>query len=449
MEIKNIEDLYNFLNKKERENGVFSILMFKKIPIWAYLRPNLIEFAYKKYNLSENVAPIRKFTFLIVLRTIFSGIKSFFLQFKKRKAEFWFFETSRRIGGKEPYCQPIYERINKNRYKKFCYSEKWSYEKGVLYLNFMKLVIMMISILLSPFLHFFLGNKRNVLDSTVKSIIGDNSFSYNQKYIECALWYIFFLFNVKIGKPKKVFIVSNTFFIPLIAVCDKYGIETIEIQHGVISRYSVNYNFERMSRKWFFPNRVLLLGKGWEFMKDYFPNGVETNIIGSKNIKNSKVKKRIKRESILIISQKPIRKYLISFMNKNETTLLDCKIIFKLHPMEYNSKELISKEIPKLLQKNVTIIADEKSLNVLQEEITCQIGVYSTGILEGVQLNIPTLLVKTPLSNHVDFLKELNIRTTPLNKEELKSFIRMEKASYNVEYFSEFLKNTVDEIINV
>jgi hypothetical protein len=117
--------------------------------------------------------------------------------------------------------------------------------------------------------------------------------------------------------------------------------------------------------------------------------------------------------------------------------------------MEYNLKETILKEFSLSLQNKIIMVTDEKGINELQNEVSHQIGAYSAGVLEGVQLNLPTLLIDTPLSNHVDFLKSLDIKMTPVSDSELKSFLKSGEKNYNVEYFSEFKKEVRDEIITV
>lgn len=450
MEIKNLKDINNTLLRIEKKHNLFSIKILNKIPVWTYLRTNLVEHMYVKYNLTEAVAPKRNFTFLVLLNTFFSGFLSFYLFFKKRKSSIWFIETSRRINGKEPYCQPIYDELNKESYSKFCYSETWNYNNDVIYLNFVKLFIMFLSILLSPFLSFFITSPNyKTLQCAIKDIIGDNSYNFNQKYIECFLWYIFFNISFKINKPKKIFIVSNTFFIPLIAVCDKYSVETIEIQHGIMSKYTLNYNFPNLERKSFFPNKILLLGNSWSFMEKYFPKGVETLTLGSQNFNRKKNNLKTENKSVLIVSQKPIRDYLISFLNSNKSILCDFKIYFKLHPMEVSMKKEILNNIHNCLHANLNIIGNEKSVNELQNIVACQIGAYSTALVEGVQYDLPTLLVKTPLSDHLHFLKNTGIKTTPINKTDLILFLRSKHKNYNVEYFTGLKKQTIDEITSI
>ena len=149
------------------------------------------------------------------------------------------------------------------------------------------------------------------------------------------------------------------------------------------------------------------------------------------------------------MSQKPIREKIISFLNANKSIFCNYKLIFKLHPMEYNLKDVILDEISESLRDEIIIIKEEKGIMQLQNEGKCQIGAYSTAILEGVQSNLPTLLVDTPLSNHVDFLKALNIKMTPVSQGELISFLESGEGNYNVEYFSKFNENIRDEVIDV
>ena len=449
MEVIDLESICEKIQTAEKKHKLFEIKLFNKIPIWAYLRPNVAEFMYVKFKLTEKVEPERNFTVKKILNTIINGFKSFILFFQKRKSKFWFFETSRRINKKEPYCQYIYEEISKTNYTKLCYSEKWKYDSDIVYLNFSKLLIFSLSIILSPFFSLFINKKnRKILNSAINDILGDVGFSFRQKYIECMLWYFYFSLAYKISKPKKVFIVSNSFFIPLIAVCDNYNVETLEIQHGIMSKYSLNYNFEGLDRKWFFPKKVLLLGKEWSFMKKYFPHGVKTLVLGSSNHSINK-NKNLKRNGVLFISQKPIRKFLISYMNKNKTIFSKFKLILKLHPMEFSFKNSVANDIDKDLLKNLTIISDEESLRFLQQNVKVQIGAYSTGVIEGIQMKLPTLLVDSPLSCHLHFLNSDNIKTCKISKIELRDFLKSDLTNDCFQFFSKYNKKVINEIITI
>lgn len=192
----------------------------------------------------------------------------------------------------------------------------------------------------------------------------------------------------------------------MIYAANKLGIKTIELQHGVINKNHLGYNYPKQKnlKLFSFPNQVLLFGEKWKENVN-FP-------IKDKNIiplgfpyfdaQANKVKLK-KNKNILIISQITIRNYLLEFI---KTTLSKNKQIFftyKPHPKEDISLAYTFFKKNDLLS-NVIIPAASKNIYDLYNEHQMQIGVFSTSIYEGYACGLKTGIIKAPGWDSMDLL---------------------------------------------
>ncbi len=456
MEMNDLKDIYNFIKKFEAQYSIFDFRVLNGIPFWAYIRPSVAEEILINKHLIDAGSPSRGFTVRKIISTVYNGIADFLFLLKKRNVSYLFFETPRRIANKEPYLSPIYDKISSSKYIRFCYTEKWTYdEKNVLHLNFLKLIAIFISTCLSPLFFLFVGLRNNKLIINITNDLNVNSkiWFYKMKFFELNFWYYVFLFTLKVTRPKKVFMVSSTFYIPLIAACDKLNILTYEIQHGIVSKYSFDYNFSELKRDFFFPSYLLLLGNEWNFVESFLPSGTKTRVLGSSIADEINSRSRYDQNTILFISQKTIRKYIIDFINNNKWALENYKIVYKLHPMEYNDRELILSNIPKELKNNFQIIGNEATISELFNNSIVQIGSYSAAMLEGIQSGIPSLMIKTPLSNHLHFVQSSLMKTISSDIfNELEEYIKNSSTntkSKKIEYYTEYNEDVLNEIITI
>ncbi|MDR1773276.1 MAG: hypothetical protein LBR30_00145 [Clostridioides sp.] len=447
--MKEITEIFKSFENSERNNDVYNVLL-KKIPFWTYIRPTVLNQVVKKNNLGEGNKSSFKFKLDKLIKTTLIGIRDLIRINRITKIDYLFFESSRRISDKEPYCSQFYEIIEKDKYMKLCYSERWSYDEEILYLNFFKGIFYFISIIMSPF-SFLTFKQCDVqrIKNTISDIQEDLRIPLKRKYFELLFWYFFFTYLIKKSKPAKVFFVSNTFFIPLIAVCEKYNVETMEIQHGVISTYSVNYNFSNLNRKYFFADNLLLLGSSWLFVNSFIPSGSKTIVIGN-NILSKQFSAQSKKSHILFISQKIIRKYLIKFIVTNCDILKNELILFKLHPREFPDVKTIQEDLSGLSLNRLNIITNEKSLDELLIDSKLNIGCYSMALIEGVQMNIPTIVINSPLSKVIDFLVFDKLQYVSYNDKlsELPISLSSENA-LKPDYFSSSNIKALEQIVRI
>ena len=193
------------------------------------------------------------------------------------------------------------------------------------------------------------------------------------------------------------------------------GIEVIELQHGTITDYHLGYSYPKKTRLNgeipYFPDKILSFG-------DYWINE-ETSPISKENVIpigfpyfefQSKDFMGIEPidNQILFISQGVIGKYLSGLAFEFAKSQKDLKIIYKLHPGEY---ETWRENYPELVEASAfdnfeVIDNSEIPLYKLLAESNYQVGAFSTAIYEGLMFNCKTFILDVPGVEYLDDLVE-------------------------------------------
>ncbi|MHA1203284.1 MAG: hypothetical protein ACTSQ4_12300 [Candidatus Heimdallarchaeaceae archaeon] len=196
-------------------------------------------------------------------------------------------------------------------------------------------------------------------------------------------------------KPKAVILICNYGKEDFVEACKQSNIPTIELQHGVITKYHVGYSFEKeSSKKIIFPDYLFTFGEYW---KDTITYPIPKQKIVNVGFPELEIRKQLyldvkKKKQILFISQTTIGSNLSKFaveLSKNKK--LGYRIKYKLHPFEvFTWKE----NYPWLKNSNIEIIDHQgENLFKLFAESEIQVGVYSTAIYEGLSFQLKTFLV--------------------------------------------------------
>jgi len=203
-------------------------------------------------------------------------------------------------------------------------------------------------------------------------------------------------------KPKIIIEVISYSFSRLLIneIANKRGIPTIELQHGVMGKFHIAYNFYKTMQIDTFPDYIFLFGEYWK-NNTRFPLKKEKLIVTGfpyfesriNTIKNES-RKNGKRKNILFISGGPMGRQLSKLAIELDK-LIDRKkynIIYKLHPGEYDRWK---KEYPWLGNCNIEVIDNnEKDVYYFLSKSKYQVGVNSTAIYEGLGFNLKTYIYK-------------------------------------------------------
>ncbi len=220
----------------------------------------------------------------------------------------------------------------------------------------------------------------------------------------------YFLYTKLLKKLKirKVYLVVSYVNIDLVIAAKNLGIEVIEVQHGLFSKYHIGYSFpNRKSELQCFPDKFFVWNNYW---KDLISFPIEAKNIKVKKfdfLENSVKKyKNIKKlDQIVILSQGTISNTLSQLIVNNLEIFKNIKIKYKLHPGEldrYKKYPALQKLIR--LHPNIEILKDV-NLHKLLAESKYQLGVSSTALFEGIEFKCETILFDIEGINHMyDFI---------------------------------------------
>ena len=252
-------------------------------------------------------------------------------------------------------------------------------------------------------------------------------------------------------KPKKVFVVVAYENHAVVAAAKHLGIEVLELQHGTITYYHLGYSYPEKTRLKgeipYFPDKILSFGDYWLnenmspiAMENVIPIGFPYFEYQSKDFMGLEVIDN----QILFISQGVIGKYLsklaFEFAKGND----DLRIIYKLHPGEY---ETWRQNYPELVEAstfdNFEVIDDSKiPLYKFLAESNYQVGAFSTAIYEGLMFNCKTFIVDVPGVEYLDDLIEKKYVFRIRNSDDLNDNLeKFKPTDYDKNFFFKNLDN--------
>lgn len=251
----------------------------------------------------------------------------------------------------------------------------------------------------------------------------------------------YFYKKLKIISPEKLYFVCSYGSEAMIEAARINGIETIEIQHGLVSKYNLGYHFPDLQTVPYFPDKFLFFGQFWtENAK--LPLEKNRQIIYGYPYLSYELKQYEKVEpqnkTVIFITQgtitSPLARIAADFAKRCE----DYYIIFKLHPSEYKSWRRnypILEEASK--KKQFTVIDNNKSsLYQYLSKAKIQVGVNSTAVFEGLALGLITFIIDLPGSEFLESLVENGAAKMVKTAEELAVAIQNFKpATYDKEYY--------------
>jgi hypothetical protein len=203
-------------------------------------------------------------------------------------------------------------------------------------------------------------------------------------------------------KPKVIIEVVSYGFSRLIIneIAEKMHIPTIELQHGVMGKYHIAYNFYKKIKLDTFPVYVFLFGEYWERNTRLPIDDSKAIITGfpylEKKLYNCKNQnpKNNKTKNILFISQGTKGKELSKMAIKLDEIIDHEKynIIYKLHPGEYDRWQI---EYPWLENSDIQIIdKNEKDIYYYFLLANYLVGVNSTALYEGLAFGLRIFIFK-------------------------------------------------------
>jgi len=238
-------------------------------------------------------------------RIILAQILNFIRLFRSyREVEDIFFVSTRLYKGNEIYFTRLLEMQKGVDFSRMTYTEDWTHSNGdVLVLNPLKLLFFSISKVAGLFFKLTLNDELAI--------------RLRSKGVEYVLWYYWWKMVVRKVKPRRVSFLTHYFWTPLIQVCHEMGVESIELQHGVIGRSVVTYSYNHInSDRIVLPHKLLLLGAPWK--NNINMKNVSQVITGDYRLKfdlQLPTSSSIRKYDYYLISQPTIHSLLVSIVS--------------------------------------------------------------------------------------------------------------------------------------
>lgn len=234
----------------------------------------------------------------------------------------------------------------------------------------------------------------------------------------------------------------------------KLEIKIVNLQHGMFGLTEpLMMNYHSLRHLDNFPDEIWTFGQYWNG-KSRFP--IDKNRITSVGYPyhERKKKEEFKKEKrnkkiILFVSQGKIGERLskIAFALSKKDLGQKYDIVFKTHPFEQNRWK---KDYPWLL--NSKVIVDDNNKADLYHYFgmaICQVGVYSTGVYEGISCGIETFIYKDYGVWEVEDLAEKYPNVHLIDKaQDIEAYFLNNKIKrYNISYEDLFESNSISKIL--
>ena len=212
------------------------------------------------------------------------------------------------------------------------------------------------------------------------------------------LKYYFYTKLLKKLSPKVVYIVVSYGSADIVKAAKDLDIKVVELQHGIFSEFHLGYSYPNRTKKLdFFPGEFLVWSEYW---KDLLKLPIDNDNIKIKpfeflEINKQKYKDIKKLDQIVVLSQGNVGNTIARLVLKNIKLFKDLKIVYKLHPGEYDRYKNYN-DLTKLIKnyKNIEVVEDV-NLHKLLASSKYQLGINSTALLEGVEFGCKSILLDT------------------------------------------------------
>jgi len=217
----------------------------------------------------------------------------------------------------------------------------------------------------------------------------------------------------EIASPREVYCVVaySITWVPMIMAAKDCGAEVIELQHGTISRYHLGYSFPDTATR---PSLAYIADRFYAW-SDFWASAIDlpfrknaVRVFGYRHFDERRKKydgvEKIPNQ-LIVISQGAIGSSLADLMLRHADELAEFKIVYKLHPGEYDHWDRYASLVELSRRGNVDIVQDVDLYRLLAES-EYQIGVFSTAIYEGIEFGLKTVLADLPGIEYMSDLLE-------------------------------------------
>jgi len=232
------------------------------------------------------------------------------------------------------------------------------------------------------------------------------------EYINFRIQYKYYYSLMIKKKFEKLYVVIGYLRMAAISAAKDLGIETIELQHGTISKYHLGYSYPNEKFIDYFPSKLYTFGSFWNKAACYPENISDDNfeVIGFPNISEYKAINLDDTDSVLFLSQGVIGKELLDLAFNYSKLNREKKIKFKFHPSEYSRwKKYFDTSICDEIIRNIEVIDYKSNLYELICSSNHIVGVFSTALYEALHFGKNVYVANLPGVEYMDDLIDMNI----------------------------------------
>lgn len=262
----------------------------------------------------------------------------------------------------------------------------------------------------------------------------------------------YYHFILKRIKPKVIIIVCYYDFRMMI-LCEtakELGIPVIELQHGVIGKEHISYNFSKKRKLKSFPDYIFTFSREDKETARFPLSTSRVYAVGYPEMENKikryeKLRSKIrKKKKILFISQsiKEIFEYAAELSKRID--LDKYEIIVKLHPREFGNWR---KEFGNILEAaSVTIIDNlDRDIYFYLAQADYVVGIFSTVMLEATMFDTNIIIIKKASYTYMKKLYENDMAVLIDSVDELQRIVVNDISTGNSEK-TYFEKNSISNM---
>lgn len=253
---------------------------------------------------------------------------------------------------------------------------------------------------------------------------------------------------LKSSGAKRLFLTSGYGEPAYIAAARDLGMQSIELQYGMISRYHLGYSYPGRPPVPYTADRLLVFGKFWSDSVD-LPQGMSTSVIGSSNLSYYRERRaRRERRRVVVLSQGTIGLVLFKEAVQAASLAKEWHFIFRSHPgdrIEVYRQYLAA--LGDLAPVNFAISTANENTYELLANAEVQIGVYSTSVFEGMALGVRTIVLALSGWENLTRSIELGDAALARNANEIVALLSTApKARDPDKYYAAPVPSIVDEL---
>jgi len=208
------------------------------------------------------------------------------------------------------------------------------------------------------------------------------------------------------------------------------GIPTIELQHGIIGRGHIAYNYPPNEYIPQFPDMIMLFSEFWKESAEYpisndklIPVGFpyfERQVNKFKNVNSSESSDNV---AVFLGQPNGVTKGLDELAVSTHDRIKEkgWRVVFKLHPSEFNDWQAT---YPLLVNTDIEVIdSHEKQLYEIFSASKALVGICSTSIFEGIGFGLAAFIYDLPGSERMDDICERKLATKVSDSESLSKHL--------------------------